>query len=292
MNDGCAGALVGRAARLELAFEARGGRTVVAHAYAEPPFRVGRSFDVDGAAYVILVCCGPGVFAGDELQQSVHVARGARVMMTSQSALQVHPSAATTAARVHQQYTVDAGAELHCHWDAVIPFSRARLEQRFDIRLHASSRLYWSDALMSGRVERGERWQFDEIGHELRLAVDDRLTYLERYRVRPLGGRESTARDPYRSPSPLQHPWVCGAANYFSTLLIHDNRATAAAAEALHRTLSAVPRTAGAVDAVEPGLIVGRLTASDGGPFASGRATLRHCALEAIFEKPNLLLRK
>ena len=54
-----AAADVGRHARLELAFECRGGRTVLAHAYAEPPLRIGRTFDVDGAAYVILVAPGP-----------------------------------------------------------------------------------------------------------------------------------------------------------------------------------------------------------------------------------------
>ena len=59
---------IGRSARLELVFEARGGRTVLAHAYAEPPLRIGRTFDLGGAAYVILVCSGPGVFAGDTLQ--------------------------------------------------------------------------------------------------------------------------------------------------------------------------------------------------------------------------------
>ena len=53
---------VGRAARLELVFERRGARTVVAHAYAEPPFRIGRTFDLQGAAYVIIVCAGPGIF--------------------------------------------------------------------------------------------------------------------------------------------------------------------------------------------------------------------------------------
>ena len=36
--------VVGRHARLELAFGYRNGRTVLAEAYAEPPFRVGRCF--------------------------------------------------------------------------------------------------------------------------------------------------------------------------------------------------------------------------------------------------------
>src|SRR5689334_9345810 len=49
-------ASVGRSARLELSFGVRAGRTVLDHAYAEPPFRIGRAFDLHGAAYVIIVC--------------------------------------------------------------------------------------------------------------------------------------------------------------------------------------------------------------------------------------------
>src|ERR1044072_7966252 len=80
--DSRTAAVIGRTARLELAFEARGGRTVVAHSYAEPPLRIGRSFDVDGAAYMILVCSGPGIFAGDALTLSIRVGARARVSLT------------------------------------------------------------------------------------------------------------------------------------------------------------------------------------------------------------------
>src|ERR1044071_7958284 len=69
-------AAVGRRARLELRFERRRERTVLAHAYAEPPFRIGHAFDVDGAAYVILVCASPGVFAGDRFDTRVTVGPG------------------------------------------------------------------------------------------------------------------------------------------------------------------------------------------------------------------------
>src|SRR6266496_3789119 len=106
MNDCRAASSVGHLARLDLVFEARRGRTMIAHAYAEPPFRIGRSFDVDGAAYVILVCSGPGIFAGDALQLSIRVASGARVVLTSQSALQVHPSAAVSPAAIRHHYVV------------------------------------------------------------------------------------------------------------------------------------------------------------------------------------------
>ena len=169
--------MVGRHARLELVFEYRGGRTVVTRAYAEPPLRIGRSFDLDGAAYVILVCSGPGVFAGDDcLRQRVTVGRGARVLLASQSALQVHPSAG---GRLPPLSITSTGSseegELLCQWDPVIPFADARLVQRVDVDLATSSRFYWSDGLMSGRVSRGETWRFDSIDHELRVAVSGAL---------------------------------------------------------------------------------------------------------------------
>src|SRR5262249_21735464 len=83
---------IGRTARLELVFEARRGRTILAHAYAEPPFHIARTFDLDGAAYAILVCSAPGVFGGDTLTQSVHVGGGACVVLASQAAVQAHPA--------------------------------------------------------------------------------------------------------------------------------------------------------------------------------------------------------
>ena len=85
---------VGRQARLELVFERREGRTALAHAYAEPPFRIAPCFAIGDAAYYIVTCAAPGVFGGDSLHVEVRVGRGARVVLTSQAALQVHPAAA------------------------------------------------------------------------------------------------------------------------------------------------------------------------------------------------------
>src|SRR5829696_6021169 len=176
---------IGRHARLELVFEERRGRTILVHAYAEPPFRVGRTLELDDAAYLILGCTGPGIFAGDTLRQSVRVAGGARVVLVSQSALQVHPSSADVAASIAHDYAVDADGELCCQWDPVIPFTGARLEQRFDISLDDSARLSWGDAIMAGRIRRGEAWRFESLWHELRLSIGGSLAYLERYALAP-----------------------------------------------------------------------------------------------------------
>jgi urease accessory protein len=271
---------VGRHARLEIVFERRRSQTVIAHAYAEPPFRIGRAFAIDDAAYVIIVCSGPGVFAGDSLHQSVRVERGARVVLTSQSALQVHPSAESIAAAVlHHEYRVDDDGELHCHWDPVIPFADAALVQQFDLALHPDGRLYWSDALMSGRASRGEAWRFRELTHALSLRVGDSLKYLERYTIAP-GDRDAT------------RTWVAGDANYLATALVHHPRVSADEVEALHRQLAAVDDVRAAVDLLDSRLMIARLASACGAPFAAARTVVRHAVLHTVFQSSALAGRK
>ena len=276
---------VGRVARLELSFAPRRGRTVLAHAYAEPPYRIGRVFEIDDAAYVIVVTTGAGIFAGDTLRQSIHVARGARVVLTSQSALQVHPAILPCClpAVVLHEYTVEDDGELHCQWDPVIPFAAARLEQRFDLRIGDASRLLWSDALMAGRVSRGEVWRFDSVAHELSLRVGGSLAYLERYTLAPAEDR-------------LAHPWVAGGARYLATAIAYHEAATAETAEALHRAVAPAAAANGgvdvAVDLVQPRTLVSRILAADGAPFAAARAAVHAAALASIFGTPGRLARK
>ena len=281
MPDSREAAAIGRTARLELAFERRRGRTVLAHSYAEPPFRIGRTFDLDAAAYVILACCGPGVFGGDRLTQSIHVGAGARVVLTTQAALQAHPAASAVRepAMLHQRYSMDDDAELHCHWDPVIPFAGARLEQIVDVRLAAGSRLYWSDALMAGRIGRGERWRFDRLAHELTLSIDGRRAYLERYTLTP-GDRE------------IERVWTTGGAAYFCTALVRDPRATAETVEALQHRLAAIDGVDAGADLLEASLAVARLTAARGASFARARTSYREWALGSIFRRLELTARK
>jgi len=264
---------------LDLVFESRGGRTVLAHAYAESPLRIGSTFAVDEAMYVILVCTGPGIFDGDALRQSIHVKHGARVTLTSQSALQAHPSPAATESRVEQRYRVDEGAELHCHWDPVIPFANARLAQRFDIDVAEGGRLYWSDAIMCGRASRGERWQFRHFAHELRLTVDGRLRYLERYGIDP-------------ATRPVDRRWVASEAQYVGTTLVRHEEVTTDHAATLQDALNHDESVTAGVDIVEDRLLAARLIGSSGVPFAHARTALRTFACASIFAGPDLAVRK
>jgi urease accessory protein len=270
---------------------------VLAHAYAEPPLRVGQTLEAAGAAYVILACSGPGLFGGDRHHHVISIGRGARVLLVSQSSLQVHPAPhaepsngeglrgldADVEARdrcaAHHEYTVEDDAELHCVWDPVIPFAGARIAQRFIVDAAVGSRVYWSDALMSGRTRRGESWRFDEVSHEFRLAVGGSLKYLERYVVRP-GGQD------------VARLFVTGGADYVGTSLVYHDRADEAVAGALQRSLDGVGSVSTGVDLVEERLLVSRMLSSDGAAFARARALFRRDVLDAVFRSPGLVARR
>jgi urease accessory protein len=198
-------------------------------------------------------------------------------VLLSQSALQIHPSSAAAAASLDHRYVVDDDAELQCQWDPVIPFAGARLVQRFAIDLAASSRLYWGDAIMAGRVRRGEAWRFESLAHELRLSSCGSPIYLERYTLAP-------------ARRPVEQTWVAGRARYLATALVRHPRATAAAAEVL-QSATAAGAHAG-VDLLGPGAIVGRILAADGAAFSRARAAFLSQAQQIIFEAPGWTARK
>jgi urease accessory protein UreH len=251
---------VGRHGRLELVFAARRGRTILAHAYAEPPFRVGVTFPDGDGVHMILTTVAPGIFGGDCLCQSITVEPGARVRLTSQSALQIHPSANDASARLESTFVVEDGADLQCEWDPIIPFAGARFEQRVHVRLAEQSRFCWSDAVMAGREAYGERWAFARLAHELLVHRSDVLEYVERSRLEPHIDRP--CRD-----------WVARDACYFGTVLASGMNVESPAAAALHVAVNGFDhRVRAAADCLGSRLMLVRLMATAGISFREARA--------------------
>jgi urease accessory protein UreH len=254
---------VGRTARLELVFAVHGGRTVLAHSYAEPPFRTGRCFAEGNGLHMIMTTSAPGMFGGDVLEQVIVVEEGASVRLTSQSAPQLHASAGGATTVVRSSYRVAERARMSCHWDALIPFADASLDQRIELQLAASSRMYWSDAMMSGREACGERWLFSSIAHQLRITQAGELTYLERYQMAPREGD-------------LSAPWIAADAAFFGTTVMADPHGLAPReAEGLHTMLNGIDGVRAAADALSESTLVVRLMGSCAVPFHGARAMVR-----------------
>ena len=189
------------------------------------------------------------------------------------------PAPARRRIRVAHEYRVDDDGELHCHWDPVIPFADAALVQQFALALDPTARLYWSDALMSGRASRGEAWRFRTLTHRLQLRIGGALKYLERYRLSP-------------ADDSMSRRWIAGTCHYFATTLVHHPRATSDEVEALHRRVERIAGARAAVDLLEPRLMIARVTAPHGPAFAAARAAIRASVLDTVFEKATLAGRK
>jgi urease accessory protein len=256
---------VGRHARLDLDFVYRNGRTVVAQAYAEPPFRVGRWFAEADGLHMILTSSAPGVFGHDHLEQIVRVRRGARVRLTSQSAMQVHPSPDGATAHLQSAFHVEDGAHLHCDWHPLIPFAEARIDQRVDVNIDGGGYLHWSDALMSGRHARGERWNFASLANEIVVSRDGAPEYLERYRIQP-------------NDLAVSRPWAAGDASYLGTTVMSGRSIGPGVAERLHNELARLAGVRAAVDRLDEQVLLVRLLSASGPPFHDAWRWIRNCS--------------
>jgi urease accessory protein len=215
---------------------------------------------------MILTSSAPGIFGGDSFEQRIVVEQGARVRLTSQSALQVHPSPDREAAQLSASYEIGENGELVCEWDPMIPFANARFDQRLSVTMAGTARLLWSDAFMAGRAAarlqsasgEGERWAFSELTHELSVRRAESLEYLERYRLVP-------------SEQSIDAAWIAGEASYFGTVISSGWRAGPTAVIGLHEALAACPGVHAAADRLGEKLAIVRLMSASGARFRDAR---------------------
>jgi urease accessory protein len=247
---------VGRHGRLELTFGCRRGRTTIEDAYCEVPFKITHLLESETwrIAHLILMQCTAGLFGGDVAELRMDVQAGARVLITPQSALKIHPSGEEPAVlRTHIR--VRSGGEAHIYNEPIIPFAGSRLHQTTSIEIEPDARLFFWDSIMAGRVGRGEAWRFTELSSETRLSLragsDRRVLYLDRFSLTP--NRCSPAG-----------PWMMGNSVYLGAGLCFGGEADLP--DRLHDLL---PSTG--VDSPEPGLIIVRAVADRGPEFHQAR---------------------
>jgi urease accessory protein len=260
---------IGRAARLELCFAVRDGRTVLTSSYAEPPFRIGKCLDraalndreQPSGVELVIASSAPGVFGGDRLEQIVRVEPGAHARLTSQSSLQMHPDPEGRTAEISSRFEVASGGSLSCGWHPFIPFKDANVDQRIAIDVAAGGRLWWSDGVTSGREARGERWRFARLAHELRLTRGDALTYLERYVIEP-------------DAQPVTAPWIADDSCYFGTAIAVAPEIDRAFVEGCHDALQTIDAARSSADLLEPEVMLVRVMTSAGVPFHAARELL------------------
>jgi urease accessory protein len=240
---------VGRHGQLKLTFASRQGETVLRDAYCEIPFKITRLLDArfSGIAHLILMQCAPGLFGGDNVECTIHVEAGARILITSQSATKVHPSGGKAAIQ-NTRIRVEGGGELRIYYDPVIPFSGACMRQTTSIDVEAGARFYFWESLMAGRVGRGELWRFDEFSSETCLRLNGKPLYLDRFSIMP-------------ASHPPAEKWTMADGRYLATGLCFEENVSGVA-DRLHRLLPEA-----GVDTPASGLAAIRVVAAHGPDF-------------------------
>ena len=152
---------------LRLAFELRGGRTVLTEQYGHAPLRVMRPIGhPSGAALVYLLSPTGGVLQGDRYEVSIRVGAGARALFTTQAATKVYGmdgEGASQAIRIH----VESDGLLEYLPDPIILYADSDFRQEVDITLDAGARMIYQEIVMPGRIARGERLAFRRFSARL-----------------------------------------------------------------------------------------------------------------------------
>jgi urease accessory protein len=191
-------------AELSLAFERRGGRTVLAQRRHEGPL-VGQKPlypEGDAVCHAILVHPPGGIAGGDELVFRTHGGAGTHVLLTTPAATKWYRSLGAWA---KQCTRIEAGSSACVEWlpQESIVFNAARASISLDVDLAADAVFIGWDILCFGRTGAGESFSQGECRLHSCIRRERRPVWFERGVLRA-GDRLCT------SPAGLHGRSVCG----------------------------------------------------------------------------------
>ena len=171
-------------ARLALAFERRGERSVLATREHDGPLVVQKPLHPEGpdVCHAIVVHPPAGIAAGDRLVMDITARERSHALLTTPGAAKWYRSAGAWA---RQHVSIDACAQSHVEWlpQETIVFDGARADIRWDARLEGDAKLIAWDIVRLGRTASGERFARGELRSTSRLWRHGRLAWVERARI-------------------------------------------------------------------------------------------------------------
>jgi len=176
--------VAGWRAQLELGFERRAERTVLARRAHEGPLVVQRPLYPEGDAvcHAIVVHPPGGVAGGDRLECRLRLGADAQALLTTPGAGKWYRSAGPWAGQ-RLDFEVAPGGCLEWLPQETIVFDGARAALETDIRVSPGARYLGWEILCLGRRGSGERYAKGELRMGTRLRIGARSVWLERGRI-------------------------------------------------------------------------------------------------------------
>jgi urease accessory protein len=161
------------------------GVPIISQQSFRAPIHLSKSHMDHGRLVLSIVNPTAGFFDGDLLDSNVHVAAGAKLVLSTPSASRVYRARSGKAAASHQKFRVEENASLEWIPEPFIPHAGARYAQRTEIVLHPAASLLFFDWIAPGRVAMGEVFAYQELRWELDLILGETLVARERHSLRP-----------------------------------------------------------------------------------------------------------
>jgi len=173
-------------ARLGLAFERRGDRTVLASRHHDGPLVVQKALYPEGDAVCHAIVLHPpaGIAGGDAIELSLRAGERSSVLVTTPGAAKWYRSSGPVAS---QRIRLEAAAGSTVEWlpQENIVFDGARADITWRADLAADARLIAWDIFCLGRTGSGERFERGECRIETRIVREGRVAFVERARIEP-----------------------------------------------------------------------------------------------------------
>ena len=178
-------------AKLELGFERRQGRTVLAHRKRSGPLSVQRPFYPEGETSHVYILHPPGgVVGGDELTIKVQVDLAASALITTPGATKFYRSAGDTA---QQHVQLKVNGELEWLPQENILFRGAKLRQQTKIDLGVNARLIATEINCFGRPSVAEQFDVGLANIGMRINREGKPIQIENTRITAQIGRNGPA---------------------------------------------------------------------------------------------------
>jgi len=160
----------GWSAEIELGYERRGERTVLARRRHHGPLTVQKLLYPEGDAVCQSIIVHPpgGIVGGDELAVSATVELGARAQITTPGAARWYGSAGATA---RQRISISVGEHGQAEWlpQETILFDGAIVESDLRVELCEDAAWFGWDIFCLGRSAAGERFERGRVRHRVEI---------------------------------------------------------------------------------------------------------------------------
>ncbi len=266
---------VGRDGYLRLRFERRGQSTILSQSRFTLPLQALTPLALeDGTAYLMLLNPTGGVLGGDHLLTEIVQEKETHVCLTTPSATRIYRTAEMPAV-LETVIRLSEGATLEYLPDHVIPHTGSAMRQSLRVEMARGSRAVILDSIASGRVARGERWNFSEIDSRTEVIVRGKRAYLNRTKINP------AAQQP-------EHLGLMEEFSYMASLSLFADgfEDWPRVAAAMNAELEGAPQVKGGVSLLSRGGSVVRYLATSASDLTRTNRKLWNAARELVVQLP------